>query len=268
MLNIFKQEFKMKYKSIIIWSLSLAAFMVFYMAFFPTMAQDSQVFHSIMNSFPQEMLNALGLREGMSLASLMGYFTLTFTMMQLAIAIQSANYGFSILSEEERELTADFLMSKPVSRIRIYLSKFFAAFLSLIITSVAVGAASILALGLFNDGNSYELSNVFKLLLTVPVFQLLFLSIAMFISLLFKKIRSVLSLSMGLAIGLYVINSVRGIAHSNILGYISPYYYFEAGLILKNGEYDIKLFGLAIAIIIISLVTSYILYKRRDIYSL
>lgn len=267
-MNIFKQEFKMKIKSIIIWSLSLAAFIIFYMAFFPTMAKDSQAFDSIMNSFPEEMLNALGLRDGMSLASLRGYFTLTFTMMQLAIAIQSANYGFSILSEEERELTADFLLSKPVSRSRIYFSKFFAALLSLFITSIAVGIGSIVALELFNGGNSYEISNVFKLLLTVPVFQLLFLSIGMFISLLFKKLRSVLSLSMGLAIGLYVINSVRGIVNSDILGYISPYYYFEPGLILKNGEYDIKLFALATGIIMISLISSYILYNKRDIHSL
>lgn len=268
MMNIFKQEFKMKTKSIIIWSLSLAVFMIFYMAFFPTMAQDSEAFDSIMNSFPEEMLNALGLRDGMSLASLMGYFTLTFAMMQLAIAIQSANYGFSILSEEERELTADFLMSKPVSRREIYLSKFFSAFLGLILTSIAVGIASFLSLRLINGGHSYELANVFKLLITVPIFQLLFLTLGMFISMLFKKVRSVISLSMALSIGLYVINSVKGIVDSEILGYITPFHYFEPGYILKSGDYDLKLLLLAGVIIIISLVSSYLIYNRRDINSL
>lgn len=267
-MNIFKQEFNMKIKSIIIWSLSLMAFMIFYMAFFPAMGQDSQAFESIMSSFPEEMLNALGLRDGLSLASLMGYFTLTFAMMQLAIAVQSSNYGFSILSEEERELTADFLMSKPVSRSKIYLSKFFAALLSLLITSIAVGIGSFLALRLFNAGESYELSNVFKLVLTLPMFQLLFLSMGMFISLLFKKVRSVLSLSMGLSIGLYVVNSVRGIVDSDILGYLTPFYYFEPGLILLDGSYDLKLFFIAIGIIVVSLVSSYLLYNKRDIHSL
>ena len=267
-MNIFKHEFNMKKKSIIIWSLSLAGFMIFYMAFFPAMAKDSASFESIMDSIPKEMLQAIGIRQGLSLASLMGFFTLTFAMMQLAIAIQSANYGFSILSEEERELTADFLMSKPVSRSRIYFSKLFAALLSLFITSIAVGISSFIALKLFNAGDSYEILHMFKLILTVPIFQLVFLSLGMFISLLFKKVRSVLSLSMGLAIGLYVVNSVRGILNSDVLGYITPFYYFEPGLILIDGVYDLRLFGIAIGIIILSLVSSYLLYKKRDIHSL
>lgn len=267
-MNIFKHEFDMKKKSIIIWSLSLAVFMIFYMAFFPAMAKDSVSFESIMNSFPEEMLQALGLSEGLSLASLMGYFTLTFAMLQLAIAIQSANYGFSILSEEERELTADFLMSKPVSRSTIYYSKFFASLLSLLITAIAIGIGSFIALKLFNGGNSYEKSNVFRLTLTIPIFQLVFLSMGMFISLLFKKVRSVLSLSMGLAIGLYVVNSVRGIVDSVFLGYITPFYYFEPGVILIDGAYDIKLFIIAIGIIALSMVSSYKLYNKRDIHSL
>ncbi len=267
-MTIFKHEFLMKKKSIIIWSLSLAAFMIFYMAFFPAMAQDSASFEAVMTSFPKEMLQALGLREGLSLASLMGFFSLTFTMMQVAIAIQSANYGFSILSEEERELTADFLLSKPVSRSKIYFSKLLAALLGLLITAIAVGVSSLVALELFSGGQTYEGAHLFKLILTVPIFQLLFLSVGMFISLLFKKIRSVLSLSMGLVIGLYVVNSVRGIIDSDSLGYLTPFYYFEPGPILIEGRYDLKLFAIATAIIIVALVSSYLLYIRRDIHSL
>lgn len=267
-MNIFIHELNMKKRSIITWSFSLAAFMIGYMAFFPALSKDSAAFESIMESFPVEMLQALGIRKGLSLASLMGYFTLTFGMMQLAIAIQSTNYGFSILSEEERELTADFLLSKPVSRSKIYFSKFFAAGLSLLVTAIAIGISSLIALRLFDAGESYELSHVLKLLVTVPVFQLVFLSLGMVISLFFTKIRSVLSLSMGLAIGLYVVNSVRGIIASELLGYLSPYYYFEPGAILIDGTVDAQLFGLAIVIILVSLISSYLLYRRRDIHSL
>lgn len=267
-MNIFKQEFNMKIKSIIIWSLSLAGFIIFYMAFFPSLGKDSKALDSIMNSLPKEMLQALGLREGLSISSIVGYFTLTFTLIQLAIAIQSTNYGFSILTEEERELTADFLMTKPISRRKVYLSKFIAAFLSLIITAMVLAVGCFIALELFNGGQSYETINVIKLLLTLPIFQLVFLSLGMIISLFFKKVRSVLSLSMGLAIGLYVVNSVRGIIDSNILGYFTPYYYFEPGAIVLNGEYDWKLLLIGVSIIVISLISSYIVYNKRDIHSL
>lgn len=267
-MNVFKHEIKMKIKPTIIWSLSLLAFMVLYMSFFPSMSGDSAALESIMSSYPEEMLQALGLREGLSLASLMGYFTITFTMVQLAIAIQSSNYGFSILSEEERELTADFLLSKPVSRTNIYLSKFFAALISLLVTSISLSLGIFISLEVFSGGESYELSNVIRLILSIPIFQLVFLSLGMFISLLFDKIRSVLSFSMGLSIGLYVINSVREIVDSDFLGYITPFYYFEPGAILISGEYDLKFLAIAILVIVVSLVASFILYNKRDINSL
>ncbi len=267
-MNIFKHEFNMKIKSIIIWSLSMAGFIMFYMAFFPTMASDSKALDSITNSMPKEMLQALGIRDGLSISTVIGYFTLTFTMIQLAVAIQSANYGFSILTEEERELTADFLMTKPVARKQIYLSKLIAAFLALVITAIILSIGCLMSLKLFNSGQSYEIKNVVKLLVTIPIFQCIFLSLGMVISLLFKKTRSVLSLSMGLTIGLYVINSVRGIVESDLLGYISPYYYFEPGLLLIKGKYDMKLLFIGLGIIAISLISSYIMYNKRDIHSL
>ena len=267
-MNIFKHEFKMKKQSTLIWSLSLGSFMIFYMAFYPAMAKDSQTFESLMNSFPKEMLQALGLTEGLSLASLMGFFTLTFGMIQLALAIQSSNYGFAILSEEERELTADFLLSKPVSRHRIYFSKLLAAALALWITAFFVGISSFLALKLFNGGSPYDNYNVLILLVSIPIFQWVFLSLGMFLSLLFKKVRSVLSFSMGLSLGLYVINSLSGALNNDLLGYLSPFFYFEAGHILIEGSYNLKLLALAASIILGSLVGAYYLYMKRDIHSL
>nr|WP_300005044.1 ABC transporter permease subunit [Tissierella sp.] len=267
-MNIFKQEFKMKTRSILIWSLSIAAFIIFYMAFFPGLSADSQALDSIMESLPKEMLQALGLREGLALSSLIGYFTLTFAMIQLAIAIQSSNYGFAILTEEERELTADFLMSKPVSRNTIYWSKFLASFLSLLISSIVIGIASFIALELFKSAESYSTVNVLKLMLTIPIFQLMFLTLSMLISLLFKKVRSVLSLSMALSIGFYVINSIRGIVGSDVLGYFTPFYYFEPGEILKTGIIDLKLLLITLVIITVSLMASSYIYNSRDINSL
>lgn len=266
-MNVFIHEFKIKVKSILIWGLSISAFLIFYMAFFPSISGDSMALDSMIESFPKEILQVLGIREGLTLGSLIGYFTFTFTMVQLAIAVQSANYGFSILSIEERELTADFLMTKPISRSKIYWSKLFANILSLIITAIFVGIGSFIALKVFNSGQSYSTKNMLKLILTIPIFQLVFLSLGMFISLLFRKVRSVISLSMGLSIGLYVINGAREILDDESLGLFTPFYYFEPGVVLKTGEYDLKLLLIATGVIGVSLISSFYIYNKRDIHS-
>ena len=52
------------------------------------------------------------------------------------------NYGFGLVSIEESELTADFLLSKPVSRAQVLTSKLLAALTSLIITDLVVWVTS------------------------------------------------------------------------------------------------------------------------------
>lgn len=267
-MNVFIHEFKQKRKSTMLWSLSLSIFIIFYMTFYPAMTKDGALFDSVMKSFPKEMLLALGLSNQLSFASLMGYFALTFSMIQLALAILSSIYGISILTEEERDLTADFLLSKPVSRSTIYFSKFFSALLSLVIVCIIVGLTSLIALEIFSGNKSYDINAVLKLLIIIPVFQLFFLSLSMLISLLFKKVRSVLSLAMGLAITLYVTNSVNNIIDSKILGLFTPFHYFSASYILKENTYNLSLLFIAIIIIIVSLVASFKIYIDKDFQAL
>jgi len=83
-----------------------------------------------------------------------------------------------------------------------------------------------------------------------------------------KKIRSVLSFSMALAFGLYILSALQKIIGGKILGIITPFNHFEAGYILKQGKYDTVQAAISIGIIIVSLIMSYILYLRRNIHSL
>lgn len=267
-MNVFKHELKEKFSSILIWSISISAFILMYMAFYPSIGADSKVLDVLIDSFPEEFLHIFGIGGGISISSLIGYFTITFVFVQLAMAIQSSHYGVSILSKEERELTADFLMTKPITRAKIYWSKFFASTLGLLITASIIAITSIISIKLFNGGESYDLKNIFIFLSTIPLFQLFFFSLGILVSLLFKKIRSVLSVSMGIAIFFYMINVVRGIIDSDLLELLTPYYYFDPGIILKSGEYDILPISICILVIIISTALSFNLYKKRDIHSI
>lgn len=267
-MNIYKYELKMYTKSIIIWSLSVAAIIFMFMSFYPAIGADVAIMDKIMEAYPEELLKAFGMSGGLSLSSVLGFLMFTYAFVQLCLAIQSANYGFHFLSVEERELTADFLMSKPVSRREIIISKFFAAFTGLTITNIVIWLVTFAGLALFNSGNDYEIKNVILLLLTNTIFQLFFLSVGMVISVSVKKIRSVLSYSMALSFGLYMINAIRSIIGGKTLGLISPFYHFEPAYILEFGKYDMTLVSISIVVIVCSLGASYILYLKRNIHSL
>jgi ABC-2 type transport system permease protein len=237
------------------------------MLFYPSFASDAALVDKLMKNYPEELLKAFGMSGGLSLSSVLGYFSFVFAFVQLCIAIQSANYGFHMLSVEERELTADFLMTKPVSRSRIIVSKILAAFTGLTITNFFIWVGSYGSIIAFNDGNSYDTRNLILVLLTTTFFQLFFLSVGMVISVSVKKVRSVLTFSMALSFGMYILNALRSILGGEILGIISPFYHFEPGYILKNGHYDIPMVSISIAVVILSIIGSYILYIKRNIHS-
>lgn len=266
-MNIYKYELKMNIKSIIIWSVSIALLLILFMSFYPAMSKDAELMNQLMANYPEELLKAFGMDGALSLTSIFGFLTFIFGFAQLCIAIQSANYGFSMLSVEERELTADFLMSKPVSRTTILLGKFLAALTSLTITNVVVWISTFISIDIFKDGHTYETKNLVIMLSSIILFQLFFLSVGMIISMLTKKIRSVLSYSMALSFGLYIINAFGEVIGGDTLGILTPFNHFEVGYILENGAYDMSKVAISLVVIIVSLGASYFLYLKRNIHS-
>ena len=125
-MNIFKYELKSKLRSVLTWSLSIYALIVVFMSLFQSFADQSALMAEMMSSFPKELLIAFGMVD-MDFSTILGFYGLVFVFVQICLAIQAANYGFSLVSLEETEWTADFLMSKPVGRNKIMTSKLLAA---------------------------------------------------------------------------------------------------------------------------------------------
>ncbi|NQT59092.1 MAG: ABC transporter permease subunit [Bacteroidetes bacterium] len=267
-MNIFMYELKLYRKSIIIWSASIVGLLVMFMAFFPAIAADASLMDLILENYPKEMLKALGMDGSLSLSTIPGYLTFIFVYAQLCLALQSSYYGFHTLSVEERELTADFLMTKPSSRKQIITAKLLAASVSLVITNLFTWAGTFLGITIYQGGHTYNTGYVIVLLSSLIFFQLFFLSIGMLISVMVKKIRSVLTFSIALAFGLYIMNAVRGIVEGELLGIITPFYHFEASYILEHGTYNMPMASISFGVIIVSITSSYILYMKRNIRSL
>ena len=264
--NIFKHEFRMNLNSVVVWSIAVTALMFVYISMFSSFTKDAELLNEMMANFPEELLAAFGM-TGIDLSTILGFFSIAFLLAQICLAIQASNYGFSMVSIEERELTADFLLAKPVGRTRILTSKFLAALSGLTITNIVVWISSFGFLQLFKGDRTYEGKPLLLLLLSIIVFQLFFLSVGLVISLMVKRVRSVTPYSMALAFGMYVLSVFGDMLGENILEKITPFQHFNAQYILQNAAYDFSLVIISVSVIVISLVGGYLLYNRRDIPS-
>jgi ABC-2 type transport system permease protein len=262
--NIYRHEFNARLKSVIIWSLAVAAIILIYFSFFSAFADQAEVLNQMLENFPVELRAAFGL-DRMDLTEVLGYFSLVFLFVQLCLAIQAANYGFGLVSIEENELTADFLLSKPVSRTQVLTSKFLAALTSLTITNLVVWVSSFAAISLFRGEREYEPGTLLLLLLSILIFQLFFLCVGLVVSLLVKRVRSVTPYALGLGFGMYVLSAFSGIFGDVKLELITPFKHIDAAFIVVHKGYDTPLVLLNAAVTLIALVLSYWLYIRRDI---
>ncbi len=265
-MNIFKHEFKVHLKSVFIWSISISVLILIFLSLFQSFATQTALVNDMMASFPKELLIAFGMTD-MDWSTILGFFGLLFVFSQICLAIQAANYGFGLVSIEETEWTADFLLTKPVSRVNIMTSKFLAALASLAITQAIIWGSSFWFINLFRQGQDYNVKAVVLLLLSMTVFQLFFLTVGVVISLLVKRIRNVLPYSMGLVFGLYALNAFGSMIGKKSLEIISPFKHFTPSFILKNETWDFPLMMISVVIIVISIIASYGLYARRNIAS-
>jgi len=264
-MNIFLHELKAYRKSTIIWTLSLMAVVVFFLSLFPAISKDYAEFSKVLEGYPEGVRKALGL-EIESFGNILGFYSYVFLYISLCGAIQAMILGTSIVSKEVREKTADFLLTKPVTRTKVITSKILAAVVSLLITNgFYFGTAMIMA----DQVKSAEFSHKIFILISVSLFilQLLFLAIGIFISVVFPKLKAVLSVSLGTVFAFFVIGMVVSTDASSAKRYLSPFKYFDPKYIIAHSKFESSYFIVAIGVVIVSVLASYIIYKKKDIHA-
>ncbi len=202
-MNIYFQELKAYRNSMFIWTFSLIALVILFMSMFPSISRDVEVFKELMEGFPEAVRKAIGLEIG-SFGTILGFYSYIFLYLNLCGAIQAMNIGTSIVSKEVRDKTADFLLTKPVSRTKILTSKLLAAPTTLLITNVLfIAAASIMASLVKTEAYSSKI--FFMISISLFFVQLIFLALGIIISVIVPKIKSVLTMSLGTVFTFFII---------------------------------------------------------------
>jgi len=264
-MNIYKHELQANIKTTLIWIFSLSSIAAVMMAFYPMFKNDTATFIKLMENIPSYMKSMLGFNV-LSFTTSVGYYSFAFIYSMLFGAIQAMNLGIGIVSKEERERTADFILTKPVSREKILTSKLLAVLTIFIVTNIVYSAVSFLIVKSMTDGSFAARKFV---LINASLFfsQLIFFSIGLVVSVAAKKIKAVLPVSLGLVFALYAISAFAVTSKSDKLRYITPFQYFKTDYILMNSKYETVFVVISAAIVIAGISAGYILFKHRDVHS-
>lgn len=263
--NIFWHELRSYRRSTFIWSISLALLVILFLSLFPSFSQDINASQKILANLPLALREALGISLS-NFFTIFGFFSYLFTFVTLAGAIQAMNLGVGIISKEYNGKTADFLFTKPINRSAVVTQKLLAAVCSLLITNVAFMTAAF-ATAFVVSTKSFDMTTLFLIAMSLFLIQLIFLALGNLLSVVIPRIRSVISITLPTVFAFFIIGSIGAIVGNDTVKYLTPFKFYDPSYIVQNNHYETRFVILEVAVVVLAVVMTYVLFNKKDVRS-
>lgn len=260
-MTIFKHELKQGRISLIIWTAAIGFLLAICVFMFPEMKgemEDVSNMFSSMGSFTE----AFGM-DRLNFGTLIGFYAVECgNILGLGGAFFAALCGISALAKEEKEHTAEFLFTHPVSRCRVLAEKLAAVLIQIIVMNILVYAISVLSI--IAIGEEIPIKEISLLHLAYTILQVEIGFICFGISAFIRK--GSLGVGLGLAAVMYFLNIIANIADTaEFLKYITPFGYAEGADIVENVSLDMPLVCLGAVYGVIAVAVGFWHYTKKDI---
>jgi len=267
--NIFAKELKEYRNSVLIWAAFLSGLLVLGMAFYPLLMEENilqQMKVFLENPMMKSMLAAFGTNLE-TISNVLGFYaTRNAIVISLLGSFFSIILASKILSREEREQTAEFLLTKPISRSEVVGSKLAVFLTCLVFLNIVLTAAGFLSLEIFKGDSEYSVAAFFCYAFYSFLLMLLFGAVGFFLSILIKRGRPMTNISIGIILGSYFFDVLsKATSAAAMIGYISPFKFVPTGVL--NPGYGIE--GLRLlyfgGISALLFLLTFIIYRKKDI---
>jgi len=263
--NLYTKEIKRNRKTLTTWTSIVIAFTVLVMSIFPYMKDVGNEMATMLNKMPEGMLLAMGINDQTFINILAMYNTYYGIYIIVLLSIFSASTGATIISKEEKNKTAEFLMSKPISRKSIYNTKLLSLF-TLTFTAYTVQTIVAIIFVIFHGKTQVRWSVFATMHIHGLTLILLFTCIGVFVSMLLNPKINFMGITVGIVFGSYFLNAISKVADAiNWIGFISPFYYLDFNVTDPNynTNYFFVIYMLLFGILL--LFVSYKIYIKKDI---
>lgn len=263
-MNVFRREMKANRKALIIWCIGVVLLLASSMSKYAGLSASGQSINDLLAQMPQSFKAIMGMGT-FDLTTAGGYYGVLFIYIAMIATIHSAMLGASIISKEERDKTAEFLFSKPISRTKIISSKLMASLVNIVIFNLVTFVSSILLLQKYSKEEAV-LGDISRLMLGMLILQLIYMFTGTAIAAISKHPKTASSLAEGILLLTFILSIVIDLNdRMEFLKYLSPFKYFDAkNLISAPGFEPVYLVLSAVIIVVLSSAT-YVVYKRRDL---
>lgn len=258
---LFKHELRQGRNTLLIWSGVIAFMLGICIFIYPEMKDQmgdiSGVFAD-MGGFSA----AFGMDQ-LNFGGFIGFFGVECgNVLGLGGAFFAALLGISALAKEEKEQTAEFLLTHPVTRENVVLHKLCAVLAQIAILNLL--AICITAVSILMIKESPEAKTLAWLFLAYFILQIETASICFGISAFISQ--GGLGIGLGMAALFYFLNIIANLTEqAEFLKYITPFGYTEGADIIAKGSIDVKYLSVGLVLTAVGIAAAFYWYCRKDI---
>lgn len=260
-MTMMKHELKQGRISLCVWTVSIAFLIVICIVLFPEMKGQmegvSKIF-SAMGSFTQ----AFGM-DKINFGALTGFYAIECgNILGMGGAFFAAFTAVNILAKEEKDKTAEFLLTHPVSRRRIVTEKLMAVMIQIVGMNLLVLVLALVSIAAVGEPIPWK--EILLLHLAYFLLQVELAGICFGISAFCR--HGSMGIGLGIATVMYFLNLIVNISEkAKALKYITPFGYAEGSEIVSSGRIDLFLVILGMIYTAAGIGAAYYWYCKKDI---
>ena len=266
--NLFVREMRRNAISLFIWTGILTFLIAVTMSVYPVFLDNQSKILGMLSIIPAEALEFKGISNFSDLLSVLGFYAVNNIIYMLVLgSIYSIVLSSNILLKEEYNKTAEYLLTRPVTRSEIFRTKLSVILINIIVLNLVASFAGFISIELVSKG-SYNLNAFLILSLYTLMLNVLFAAAGLFLSTVVKRAKPITTFCIGLVIILYFVFTISKITESVAkIGYLTPFKYVDTNVIDPAYRLDPVNLTYFIGFTLLLLILSYRLYLRKDIYT-
>lgn len=261
-MTLIKHELKQGWKSLLIWTISIGFFVAICVFMYPEMESEMEGVNDMFSSMGS-FTAAFGM-DRLNFGTLIGFYAVECgNILGIGGAFFAALLGISALAKEEKERTAEFLLTHPVSRVRIITEKLASVMLQILIMNIVILLLSIISMAAI--GEEIPWNEICLLHLSYFLVQIELAGICFGISAFMR--HGGLGIGLGIATVMYFLNIIANISeNAEFLKYITPFGYAEGADLIADMSLDAGKVIFGMTLFLIGIIFSYVKYSHKDIY--
>ena len=258
---LLRHELRQGRKMLWIWTAAIVSFILICIFVYPDMKEEMEGVSDLFASMGNFTV-AFGM-DKLNFGTLKGFYAVECgNILGMGGAFYAAMLGSMALAKEEKDHTAEFLLTHPVTRTSVVTEKLAAVMIQVIVMNLIcfiIASGSIMAIGEEMFWKEFILLHLAYCILHLEMAGICFgISAVIY--------RGSIGIGLGITAVMYFMNIIANISDkAEIFKYITPFGYTEGSNIISEASLDPGLVLLGVFYGLIGIAFAYIYYSRKDV---